>query len=245
MASYVFDPTYIGSPIRPIFLVLLQSTYAARAWPACRSQFTSEEGLATPVEWVFACSDDWTWLIVTNAAEWHFIAIEWVKNEQEPHLYGYLAAREIHPGIPHVPVVAEALVQTSHREIIRNFRKDLCSLVLASGPDALINLLPPTSGQNDGNAAHRQPAGVQQRHLEVQAMQRLLHGHPLLQIYLDRLAQLHKKQTANAKRQVAHKPKNVDSDASESPSSASSIEDAKGSALTFACLDTLDDKNRQ
>ena len=105
-------------------------------------------------------------------------------------------------------------------------------MVLAARHDDGQDLLPPASGQLE----HRQH--------EMQAMRRLLHEHPLCPKYVARLAQLHKKQIAKAKKQVARKkPKNVDSDASESPASASSVEDAKGSALTFACLDTLDDKN--
>ena len=129
-----------------MFLVLVQSTYAARAWPA-RPSPSSELGPASPASWVFATSDPWTWLIVTDATEWHFIATEWVKNEHEPHLYGFVAAQEVHPGLPHVPVVAEALVQTAHREIVKSFRKDLCSLVLAARHDDGQDLLLPASGQ--------------------------------------------------------------------------------------------------
>ena len=234
MASYLFDPTHtLVRQSGQVFLVLFQGTYAARAWPAHPSP-SSELGPASPASWVFATSDLWTWLIVTDATEWHFIATEWVKNEHEPHLYGFVAAQEVHPGLPHVPVVAEALVQTSHREIVKTFRKDLCSLVLAARHDEAQVRLLPASGQPE----HRQH--------ELQAMHRLLQDHALCPKYMDRLAQLHKKQIAKAKKQVARKkPKNVDSDASESPASASSVEDAKGSALTFACLDTLDDKNRQ
>ena len=150
-----------------------------------------------------------------------------------------------------MPVVAEVLVQTSHREIIKSLRKDLCSLLQEPRQDDghSLSSVPPASGHVDSPkpavAADHQPAAAQQRQSEVEAMQRLLHGHPLCEKYLDRLAQLHKKQSAKAKKRVAVKSKNVDSDASESPSSPSSVEDAKGGALTFACLDQLDDKNRQ
>ena len=107
-----------------------------------------------------------------------------------PTSYGFVAAQEVHPGLPHVPVVAEALAQTSHREIVKPFRKDLCSLVLAARHDDGQDLLLPASGQLE----HRQH--------ELQAMRRLLQDHALCPKYVDRLAQLHKKQTAKAKNRL-------------------------------------------
>ena len=211
------------------FLVLLQGTYAARAWPArivpCK--------LGAPQQWAFSTTDAWVWLVVTDARAWRYIATNWVKNEHEPQLYGYFALQEIYPQKPHVPVMAEALV---HRRAVTGPLRERVATLL------------PDSGQFDQERIRQRKSQVEKaREREVQIMEMWLDGHPLKETYMGRLQSYHRKQAEKTKKRAAAQKEDEDLDASESATSSSSASsvDPAGGALTFACLDNLDDDNRR
>ena len=77
---------------------------------------------------------------MTNATEWRFVPTRWVANTHDVARFGYLAAEQTSDD---VPIVAEALVQTRHRQL-KHFRRELCTLKPDGGtlPDAAL----PASG---------------------------------------------------------------------------------------------------
>ena len=74
-----------------------------------------------------------------------------------------------------------------------------------------------------------------------------MEGHILKSEYQNRLSNLHKKQMARSKKQMAPKQVEHNMAAVDSPSSSEDEEHGKEKErlLTFACLDNLDEKNKQ
>ena len=75
----------------------------------------------------------------------------------------------------------------------------------------------------------------------------LMEGHILKSEYQNRLSNLHKRQLARSKKQMAPKQTEEDMDVVETPSSSEDEKrgDEKERMLTFACLDNMDEKNKQ
>ena len=236
--AIAFVPHTVVRSDSQVYLVLLADTYAAMLWPAqpcppVPASGRSSDSSKAMASWVFDVADEWCWMVVTNATEWRFVPTKWVANAHDVARFGYLAAEQI---ALDVPVVAEALVQTHHRQLKGHFRKDLCAL-FAEG-EAL-----PDAGLLASGSTQLQ----RQQQLETMTMMKLLHGHPLLKQYLDRLEALHKKMRSRSKKSLGKRPKPHDQ-ASESASSSDSqvdTADRAGCALTFACLDNIDEKNRE
>ena len=209
-----------------VFLVLLADTYAGFLWAA---HPCPEESELKTKRWVFDVVDHWHWKVITDAKEWRFIPARWVANTHDVARFGYLAAEQTSDD---VPIVAEVLVQTNHRQL-KIFRKELCNLYVDSTAAGL-----PASGSMQL---------LEQQQLEEKAMITLLDGYPVLQQYLDRLKCLHKKKKKKSKKQIGKPPQDNDDkvESASSSSNESDIADQKGCALTFACLDNLDEKNRE
>ena len=112
-----------------VFLVLAQARFA----------FVGVQGVFSPSKnsWLFSFDAPWSWIVVTDIREWYFIQTEWGVYEQHPEKYGYIEARCLNSEMPHVPAVAEALVQTGRHKLTISDRDALCNVLEAppaSGP---------------------------------------------------------------------------------------------------------------
>ena len=178
-----------------VYMVLIADTYAARLWPAHKCPGSDE----SPTRWVFDPSDAWCWMTMTNAMDWHYHPTRWVVNTHEPGRFGYIAAEHTSLADPHVPIIAEALVQVGHRQL-KHHRMDLCAIALEHNMEADPQKLPGAPLPASGGAK----ASAQEK--EKNTMAKLLEGHPLLQHYMDRLQALHKKIQSRQKSKVGKQP---------------------------------------
>ena len=215
----------VEEPSKEVFLVLLEGTYACRCWPA---KCLDQEGKKRI--YCLDTKEKWVWLIITDASEWRFIPTKWVHNTHQPLRFGHIAAEALHEHSFDVPLVAEALVQVGHREK-KSQRQKMCTLL--------------DKGQTTQNSKAKANIPTSNPHkVETDFMNELLHGHPLQDEYLVRLARLHRKQNERSNRCKAHKQ--VDNCDDVEPSS--SEEEVNGNSmeriLTYAALDNLDDKNK-
>ena len=99
------------------YLIMLASTYAARAW---RSQAVGGFFVIDP-------SKKWEWVMVRNLRAWEFIPSVWDVSSHDVHMFGFLALRQTSQP---VPALAAALTHLQPRapRMPDAIRANLCDL---------------------------------------------------------------------------------------------------------------------